>query len=200
MMNSCDSTVNAQPTVTGKAVAPAQSKGGMTQVSLARLLGVCEPGPSRMSVTLNMSTSSSSATPAVAEAPAAAADLELAGHERSRAKKRKAPEGPRGRAKATRITNEAKNVSKNSRLNDFPEQGLKVSGGTLFCQPCATTLPNIRGSIINHLGTKKHKCKLVVFQKRQQADKELRTELSEYFDNNSDEMLASTTPHSHTRR
>lgn len=170
---------------TGKAVATLPSRGRLAQVSLARLLGVCEPCPAGMTLTLNMSASSSSGPP---PAPvAASADTELAAHERVRAKKRKAPEGPRGRSKASRTTMEAKNVSKDHRLSDFPNQGLKVSAGDLFCQPCATTLPNIKGSIIHHLQTKKHKIKLEAFQKRQAADMEVRTELSEYFDANKDE-------------
>lgn len=159
-------------------------------MSLARLLGV-EPGPASVSLTLSMSAAASSEPPPEVDAAAAG---ELAAHERARSKKRKAPEGPRGRSKATRITTEPKNVPKDSRITDFPDQGLKISAGTLFCQPCATTLPNIRGSIVNHLATKKHKSKLEAFLLQQASDKDLRSELSAYFEENSDERHVSVLP------
>lgn len=82
---------------------------------------------------------------------------------------------------------EAKSISQDHRLRDFPHQGLKISAGKLFCQPCAITLPNIKGSIASHLATQKHKQKLEAHVKQMQADSSTRTELSEYFEANPDE-------------
>lgn len=193
---------NSQTIATGKAVSTTTKASSFTQVSLARLLGVGESGSTtNVSLTLNMSTSSpdAAASPCREEAPAEAPaqDLELARHERARSKKRKLPVGPRGRAKATRMALEPKSVAKDTRLKDFPEQGLKISAGALFCQPCAITLPNIKSSIISHLSTKKHACKLQTFQKQQEADNNLRTELCEYFAANPDEHQASSFLASH---
>lgn len=182
----------------GKAPAkgPPPDKGrSMTQVSMAQLLGLREQEASNVSLRLNMSSgagSSSSAAPAPAPARDPAAEVTLAAHERPRAQKRKAPEGPRGRAKAARMTAESKLIKRDSRLVEFPDQGLKISAGVLFCQPCKTTLPNIRNSIASHLMTNKHKANLIKFANQQLVDCTLRSELSEYFEANPDEKTVST--------
>lgn len=188
-------STNGKSRAVATAAAPAPA---FTQMSLARLLGVGpvgEPGPSSANVTVTLQMSAASTgegqTTATVAQDDAAPDVEFAAHERARSKKRKPPLGPRGRAKAARITIEAKNVSQDHRLRDFPNQGLKTSAGKLFCQPCAITLPNIKGSIANHLSTQKHKHKLEVYMKRMQADSSMRTELSEYFQSNSDEAQVS---------
>lgn len=180
---------SSQATIpTGKAVAPPRSKSrsGLTQVSLAQLLGVQESSASSVTFTLNMT---SEPAHAVAEDPAA--EFELADHERNRSKKRKAPEGPRGRSKAGRNTSEAKHVPMLNRLNEFPNQGLKISAGALFCKPCAATLPNIKSSIVSHLATSKHKCKLLKYEQQRESDNVARTELAEYFMANLEESQVS---------
>lgn len=156
-------------------------------MSLAQLLGVNESRSGSVTMTLNMSSSASTA-PAAEELEV---DVPLAAHERSRSAKRKAPIGPRGRAKVGRMSVEVKGVTKHCRLNEFPDQGLKVSAGALFCQPCALTLPNIRSSIHHHLCTNKHKVKLQEYVKKQENDQVLRTELSDYFVANPDEKHVS---------
>lgn len=179
-------------TSSGKAPAtdapPSNNRSSLTQVSLAQLLGVSNSNISNVTLNMSSAAGSSSNAPAV---PDPATEVTLASHERKRAQKRKAPEGPRGRAKSVRTTAESKNIKHNERVNEFPEQGLKVSAGVLFCQPCATTLPNIRNSIVHHLMTAKHKSNLVKHNNRRQADNGLRVELSEYFDANPDEKSVS---------
>lgn len=170
---------------------PPKGRSAMTQVSLARLLGVGDLQPaSNVSITLNMSSAAGSSSSA---APAATPDAEvtLAAHERPRGQKRKPPEGPRGRAKAGRMTAESRHIKRDSRLVEFPDQGLKIAAGDLFCQPCKTTLPNIRNSIASHLSTNKHKINLLKFVNRQVADDDLRSELTDYFEANPDEKTVS---------
>lgn len=180
----------------GKVVSRTQpTRNSLTQVSLAQLLGVNESSSSSSNVTLTLNMTSSPVERVVVEEAEATATVELAKIERARTQKRKAPEGPRGRSKIGRMTVEPKSVPKLNRLTEFPEQGLKISAGALFCQPCKMTLPNIRGSIVHHLATKKHEGKLQVFLKQQQEDNNLRTELSDYFTANPDERQESLVDH-----
>lgn len=165
------------------------SRNSLTQLSLARLLGIGDADSTgSMTLTLNMSSTSNGKATAAGAAPAA--EVELAEHERERAKKRKAPEGPRGRSKAARTSWEPK-VKHDARLTEFPEQGLKISAGKLYCRPCAVTLPNIKSSIAHHVATNKHKVKLETFEKQLKADKDLRSELCDYYEANSDERQES---------
>lgn len=164
----------------------------MTQVSLAQLLGVSRSEASNVNLRLSMSSAAASSSSAPADAQTTD-EVPLATHERPRATKRKLPEGPRGRAKSVRTTLESKNVKADARLVQFPDQGLKLSAGVLFCQPCKTTLPNIRNSISMHLATNKHKSNLLKHINRGAADMLARAELTEYFDSHPDERMASLT-------
>lgn len=186
------SSSSSQPIIaTGKAVAPprSNSRSGLTQVSLAQLLGVQESSASSVTLTLNMTSDRSEPAAAVAKEPAM--EFELADHERNRSKKRKAPEGPRGRSKAGRNSVEAKHVPMLNRLKEFPNQGLKISAGALFCKPCAVTLPNIKSSIVSHVATSKHKSKVLKYEQQRESDNVTRTELAEYFMANLEESQVS---------
>eukprot|EP00967_Tisochrysis_lutea_P046406 scaffold56399_cov26-Tisochrysis_lutea.AAC.1 len=63
---------------------------------------------------------------------------ELAAHERERKKKMKPPPvGSRGPNQAVRISKETKvTISTSTRLKEFPDDSLRISGGTLFCAAC----------------------------------------------------------------
>ena len=59
--------------------------------------------------------------------------------------------------------------------------------GELFCGPCKETLPNIKGSIRDHVGCKKHTDHLQKYIEKKHSDDEEVTELlSEYFKANPD--------------
>jgi hypothetical protein len=104
-----------------------------------------------------------------------------------RAGKRKAPEGPRGRSKAVNVTKETK-VSLAKRVEQFPDQGLKVSAGKIFCQPCKEELPNLKESIKRHIGSTKHQSKLDSFVKRSTSDNKLYRDLAVHFEEHDDEQ------------
>lgn len=105
--------------------------------------------------------------------------------ERSRAPKRKLPEGPRGRAKCQRVSKET-HVSLQSRVKQFENEGLKVSAGELFCSACLQALPNISESIKRHIATTKHKERLVKMEKAKAKDEITSYDLADFFTNNSD--------------
>lgn len=105
--------------------------------------------------------------------------------ERTRAPKRKAPEGPRGRAKSVRVTKET-GVSLQGRVKQFENEGLKVSAGELFCSACLQVLPNICESIKRHIATSKHKERLVKLEKSKAADEQTSYDLADFFANNND--------------
>ena len=72
-------------------------------------------------------------------------------------------------------------------LREFPGQGLKESAGQLFCGPCKETLPNIKGSIRDHVGRKKHTDNLQKYVEKHGDDEEVKELLSEHFKANPDE-------------
>ena len=111
---------------------------------------------------------------------------DLAAHERERAAKMKPPEGPRGRQVERRTTKETK-VTVAQRLREFPGQGLKESAGEVYCGPCKETLPNIKGSIRDHVGRKKHTDNVQKYVKKHGDDEEVKELLSEHFKANPDE-------------
>lgn len=128
---------------------------------------------------------------------------DLAKHERDRTKKRKPPEGPRGRAKAARISKESK-VSLAMRVEQHPGQTLKASTNKqLFCEACRSVVPNISSSIASHVATDKHKQNLKKLTQLRASDCELHRDLADYFVENPDESMVSvpchtiirTTPH-----
>lgn len=112
---------------------------------------------------------------------------ELAGHERVRAQKRKAPEGPRGRAKAGGRKTRDTCIPVSQRLIEFPDQSFKLSAGLLFCQACKEELANLKEGIKRHVASTKHQRKLSMFNSRMAADNALGTDLADYFDANRDE-------------
>lgn len=118
--------------------------------------------------------------PDAAPHAAGASHPALAGMERERAKKRKAPEGPRGRTKAVRSTKET-SVSVKQRLTEFPGEGLKEAAGKLFCEPCREELTNLKESLKRHIKSSKHITALSIFEKRISSNKKLHTDLADVF-------------------
>ncbi|KAL3919958.1 MAG: hypothetical protein SGPRY_005436, partial [Prymnesium sp.] len=94
--------------------------------------------------------------------------------------KRKRPEGPRGRAKAVRITKET-TVPASRRLVEFRDEGFKLSMGKLFCVPCRETVQNLKEGLKRHVTIKKHKNGLLALRWSQNADPSLAGELTDYF-------------------
>lgn len=121
----------------------------------------------------------------------------LAKHERNRAMKRKAPEGPRGRSKAVKLTRETK-VSSADRVLQFAGQGLKVSSGKVFCQACKEELTNIKEHIRRHLNSTKHKTKFEKFMNMVKEDSALSNDLSDFFSNNDEMKGVRHTARAHT--
>ena len=71
-----------------------------------------------------------------------------------------------------------------TRINEFPNQGLRDSFGMLFCGACSTVIHNNKSMIVAHLGTKKHKANLIKLQSRSAADLEIMSGLNQYFTDN----------------
>lgn len=111
--------------------------------------------------------------------------VSLSAHERQRAPKRKAPEGPRGRAKAARKTKESC-IPIKTRLSEFPNEGFKLSAGKLFCQPCKEELVNLKEGIKRHVKSSKHKANLEKMQLADKAETSLSDDLANYFKENPD--------------
>lgn len=107
--------------------------------------------------------------------------------ERVRAKKRKAPEGPRGRAKAGRTTKET-SVSLKKRLEEFPDEGLVISAGELFCGPCKESISNLKEGMRRHFKTRKHMVNKSKMLAAKQSSRVWHNHLANYFANSSDEQ------------
>lgn len=127
---------------------------------------------------------------ASASAPTAADDVadypELAQHERARATKKLRTEGQRGRAKVTHVSKETK-IPLRQRLEEFPDKGLTISAGVLFCKACKLTLDNIKSSIEDHLRRQKHILNLERLQSRNVEDTNVLEDLAAYFEEHRDE-------------
>lgn len=120
---------------------------------------------------------------------------ELAAHERVRAQKRKAPVGPRGRAKAARVSKQTK-VSVHKRVTqDFPDQGLTNSAGKIFCTACREELPNIKEHIKRHISSAKHEAAVQKLMAGTKADATLHDDLAIYFEQNPDEKCVCVVHH-----
>jgi hypothetical protein len=124
---------------------------------------------------------------------------DLAAHERERAAKMKPPEGPRGRQSSVRMTKESK-VSVVQRICEFPEQGLIDSAGKLFCAPCKEIIPNIKGSIKDHVQRNKHTSNLVTYIEKGGDDGEVKDLLSNHFRAHPDESGTRTSNETHLYR
>lgn len=107
----------------------------------------------------------------------------LAEMERVRSKKRKAPEGPRGRSVGGRKTKET-TVSIAQRLKEFPDQSLKESAGKIFCVACKEEQPNLKESLKRHVDSSKHKSRLVRLEQSSAHLTDLSHDLVEYFKSN----------------
>lgn len=87
----------------------------------------------------------------------------LAAHERSRKMKKNRPRKKEKRpilhAPLSNST-KATGVSLHQRLSEFPNTGLKISGGKLFCASCKKQLPNLKTSIATHVASASHQKKL----------------------------------------
>lgn len=110
---------------------------------------------------------------------------ELASMERKRAQVFKRPAGPRGRMKASRVTKQTK-VSLSERLQQFPDQGLYVSGGKLFCGPCREEAPNLKESLKRHCASQKHEQNLVNYNLKVSKGKEAFKDIASWFEANPD--------------
>eukprot|EP00326_Haptolina_ericina_P035021 CAMPEP_0181246642 /NCGR_PEP_ID=MMETSP1096-20121128/44115_1 /TAXON_ID=156174 ORGANISM="Chrysochromulina ericina, Strain CCMP281" /NCGR_SAMPLE_ID=MMETSP1096 /ASSEMBLY_ACC=CAM_ASM_000453 /LENGTH=829 /DNA_ID=CAMNT_0023343497 /DNA_START=868 /DNA_END=3357 /DNA_ORIENTATION=+ len=124
---------------------------------------------------------------------------DMAAHERERKRKMKLPEGPRGRQVEARTTKETK-VSVEQRLREFPGQGLRNSAGVVFCAPCKEQLPNIKGSIKDHVSRRKHTNNLKQHVEKHGDDEEVKELLSEHFKMNSDESGSRCSDEEHLYR
>jgi hypothetical protein len=116
---------------------------------------------------------------------------DMAAHERARKAAMKPPVGVRGRNTVTRITKETK-VPISARLREFPAQSLTDSCNKLFCKACSRALPNIKTSILEHIGRASHKTKLAKLLARGTDDTVLIGELGEHCAANPDLKGAST--------
>lgn len=112
--------------------------------------------------------------------------ISLATHERVRTMKRKSAPGPRGRAKAARITKETR-IPVNKRLRQFPDQGFKESAGVLFCAPCREELRNHSEGIKRHILSKKHTDNFSTWSNSKRDDETLCHDIAAHFEANADE-------------
>lgn len=111
----------------------------------------------------------------------------------------KLPEGPRGRAKAAHISKETK-VPVEKRLEQFPDNGLHVSAGQIYCGPCKTVIDNIKSSISDHVKRNKHISNCEKYLKRASEDDTMKVELSQYFQEHANERGSSTKDETHLFR
>lgn len=153
----------------------------------------------RCTANVNESASTTQGVAQASCADEAGALPDLAGLERTRAKKRKPPEGPRGRAAAGRTTKET-TVSIVQRLREFPDQGLRASAGKIFCAPCREEQPNLKESLKRHISTQKHKDKLEAYLQAENVEGSLARDIAVYFVENPDQKGASTSTEKHTFR
>ena len=124
---------------------------------------------------------------------------ELASHERSRNVKQKAPVGKRSRQAAAHVTKQT-SVSLRKRLQEFPNTGLTISAGKLFCLPCKIKLDNIKSSTADHVNRTKHKTNIDTFIKAQGADGLMKEQLTAYFKDHLDEKNSSSDANLHVIR
>ena len=110
----------------------------------------------------------------------------LAAHERERSLPQSAPAIVRGRNKAERKTAESK-VSVESRIAQFPANSFTMSLGKLHCAACKVTVFNKWSSIQTHVKSDDHKAKLLLWETRSVADRELKANLLAYYEEHPDE-------------
>lgn len=110
----------------------------------------------------------------------------LSKHERNR-KIMKKPKTKSGIFKTVAVSTKETSVPLEQRLKEFPEQGLVISVGKLWCSACKKSLPNLKTTIETHVGCKKHKDKYAKFIIRNDADSKLGDNILEYFQAHPDE-------------
>ena len=121
-----------------------------------------------------------------APAPAEAAGSSSSSHppmadmERVRALKRKAPEGPRGRNAAPRITKQTA-IPITQRLAEFPNEGFKESAGKIFCRPCKEEVQNLKEGLKRHIKSSKHKKRSAAWRRANIAGLQLNDDLANFF-------------------
>lgn len=86
------------------------------------------------------------------------------------------------------------------RLKQFPDSGLKISAGKIWCEACRQNVPNISSSIHSHLGTKKHRDKFDNFLNQQSGDRQVCVDIATHFENNTNEKFATVRPEVHVLR
>lgn len=123
----------------------------------------------------------------------------MAHHERSRCVKQKAPIGKRGRNESVHITKET-NVPLTQRLQEFPNTGLTISAGKLFCLPCKIVLDNLKGKIDDHVKRQKHLSNLERWHQTGNADGILKEQLSAYFKSSTEQKSSSLDVDAHVFR
>lgn len=107
----------------------------------------------------------------------------LASHERNRKRKMKpAKKGLLNQSKSVK-TKETK-VKLQNRLNEFPNTGLKVETGVLWCAPCKRRMANLKTSIAIHVKSDAHLRELEKYKKRHASDATLRENMVAYFEAN----------------
>lgn len=105
---------------------------------------------------------------------------ELASHERNR-KPRKKPKTKTGAFHCSGVTTKSTGVPHAQRLKEFPDCGLVISCGELWCAACKKGLQNLKTTIATHVTSASHKLKLDKLVKRGSADEALGDNLSNYF-------------------
>ncbi|KAL3926346.1 MAG: hypothetical protein SGPRY_003337, partial [Prymnesium sp.] len=135
----------------------------------------------RTTVQVNLFGRSIGASSSMQQGSAASADaqLALAALERACAPKREAPpKGDHGPAKAIPRSTKETDVPLEQRLEEFPEECLKVSGGKLFCPPCKEEWPNLKERIKRHVRCKKHLNHWASFERAKKKNADLINDVS----------------------
>lgn len=110
---------------------------------------------------------------------------ELAHIERNRKKKLKptTKKGAFQQNKKSRTTKET-SVKLINRVKEFPDTGLTVEAGVLWCAPCKRRMANLKTSIATHVASAVHLKQFERYKKRNDADSQLRESLVAYFEEN----------------
>jgi hypothetical protein len=160
------------------------------------------PRPSReqpaVGGTLGNGSRSGGSTAASASRGAIVVGVRLADHERARKMNTK-PEAE-GKKRALWPLAGAEAVKKRmtkvpifERLKEFPNQSLREDKvvGSLHCSACSKTVTNSSHSIKQHIGTAMHRANLVKQNKRNKQDGEIKDLVTDYYQQNPSERLAS---------
>lgn len=116
-----------------------------------------------------------------------AADIPLlAKHERNRKAKQKPQKKkrklPGALNAACRSSTKQTSVPLSQRLTEFPNMGLSISAGALWCAPCKKVVPNLKQTIDLHVSSTKHKTNFSKHMRRNEREKKLADGLTAYFE------------------